>query len=144
MRAPWSFSTAANAIKIHEVAPYVCLVNFGAQYASGLSINKDVFETFSPEVRKIFKEVGEEYAKRLAKAQAERAAAALESMEKDGAKITRLSYEERKRWAEKLPNVPMAWAEAMEKQGLPGPAVLKGYLDGLRSRGTTLPRDWDK
>jgi len=32
----------------------------------------------------------------------------------------------------------------MEKKGLPGKAMLKGYLDGLRNRGVKLARDWDK
>ena len=38
----------------------------------------------------------------------------------------------------------MDWAEAMEAKGLPGKQVLKGYLDGLRKRGTVLVRDWEK
>lgn len=41
-----TFMTAAAAIKVHEVAPYICMVNFGSQFAGGLSINKDVFESF--------------------------------------------------------------------------------------------------
>ena len=34
--------------------------------------------------------------------------------------------------------------ETMEKKGLPGKTMLKGYLDGLRARGVKLVRDWDK
>ena len=68
----------------------------------------------------------------------------MKAMEDAGAKVIYLSDAERKRWAEKLPNVPMNWAESMEKKGMPGKAVLKGYLDGLRQRGTVLVRDWDK
>jgi len=139
-----TFSTAAAAIKVHEVAPHICKVNFGAQFAGGLSINKDIFESLPPEIQQVFLEVGEGYARRLAEAQAKRAAAALASMGESGATITALSDEERKRWAMKLPNVPMEWAQTMEDQGLPGKAVLKGFLDGLRKRGTTLVRDWDK
>ena len=69
---------------------------------------------------------------------------AMKAMEEAGAKVIYLSDAERKRWAEKLPNVPMNWAESMEQKGMPGKAVLKGYLDGLRQRGTVLVRDWDK
>jgi hypothetical protein len=32
----------------------------------------------------------------------------------------------------------------MEEKGLPGKAMLKGYLDGLRKRNVALVRDWDK
>jgi TRAP-type C4-dicarboxylate transport system substrate-binding protein len=139
-----TFMTAAMAIKVHEVAPNICMVNFGAQFAGGLSINKDVFDAFPPEVQKVFKAVGKEYSLKLAEAQAARADKAMETMKAGGAKVVYLSDAERKRWAEKLPNVPMEWAASMEEKGLPGKAMLKGYLDGLRKRGVTLVRDWDK
>jgi TRAP-type C4-dicarboxylate transport system substrate-binding protein len=139
-----TFMTAASAIKVHEVAPHICMVNFGSQFAGGLSINKDVFEGLPPEVQKIFIEVGKGYNKRLAEAQAARASKAMEMMKKGGAEVIYLSDAERVRWANKLPNVPMEWVTSMEKKGLPGKAMLKGYLDGLRARGVKLARDWDK
>lgn len=139
-----TFMTAAAAGKLHEVAPYICMVNFGAQYAGGLGVNKDVWESLPPEVQKVLKDVGQEYMKKLAQAQADRAAGAMKMMEKGGAKIVYLSDAERKRWADMLPNVPMNWAAAMEKKGLPGKEMVKGYLDGIRAGGETLARDWDK
>ena len=139
-----TFMTAGAAIKVYEVAPYICMVNFGAQFCGGLSVNKDVFESFPPYMQKIFKDVGAEYARRLAQAQADKADGAMKAMEKAGAKVIYLSDAERKRWANKLPNVPMDWAEAMEKKGMPGKKVLQGYLNGLRKRGTVLVRDWEK
>ncbi|MBU2513864.1 C4-dicarboxylate TRAP transporter substrate-binding protein [bacterium] len=139
-----TFMTAASALKLHEVAPYVLIVNFGAQFAGGLSINKDVFDSLSPEAQKIFKEVGREWEVKLAEAQTERLNQSLATMEKNGATITYLSEQERKRWADMLPNVPMDWAQAMEKKRLPGTLTVKAYLDGLRARNTQLPRDWDR
>ena len=139
-----TFMTAAAAIKVHEVAPHICMVNFGSQFAGGISINKDVFDSFPEYIQKIFLEVGQEYTSRLAKAQADRAAAAMEGMKKGGAKVTVLSQEERVKWANKLPNVPLDWVASMEKKKLPGQEMLQGFLDGLRSRGAKLPRDWDK
>lgn len=139
-----TFMTAASAIKVHEVAPYICMVNFGSQFAGGISINKDIFESLPPDVQKIFSAVGKEYTKKLAEAQAARANKAMETMKQGGAKIVYLSDTERARWAKKLPNVPMEWAASMEKKGLPGKAMLKGYLDGLRKRDVNLVRDWDK
>ena len=139
-----TFMTAGAAIKVHEVAPNICMVNFGAQFAGGLSINKDVFDSFPEYMQKIFMEVGAQYADKLAQAQADKAAGAMKAMEEAGAKVIYLSDAERKRWAEKLPNVAMDWAESMEQKGMPGKKVLQGYLDGLRQRGTVLVRDWDK
>ena len=139
-----TFMTAGAAIKVHEVAPNICMVNFGAQFAGGISINTDIFESFPPYLQKIFKEVGAGYTEKLAKAQADKAAGAMKAMQKDGAKVVVLSDAERKRWAGMLPNVPKNWADSMAKKGLPGDQVLKGFLAGLKKRGTTLVRDWDK
>ena len=119
-----TFMTAASAIKVYEVAPYICMVNFGSQFAGGL-VTSACIEVVNP-------------------TQAARASKAMEMMKQGGAKVIYLSEAERKRWAAKLPNVPMEWANTMEKNGLPGKAMLEGYLDGLRQRGVKLARDWDK
>jgi TRAP-type transport system periplasmic protein len=139
-----TFMTAASALKLHEVAPHVLIVDFGAQFAGGISINKDIFESFSPELQKIFREVGKEWETRLAKAQTDKLNASLDLMKSKGATITYLSQAERSRWANMLPNVPMNWATAMEKKKLPGKEIVKGYLDGLRARNVELPRNWDR
>ncbi|MFQ5485375.1 MAG: C4-dicarboxylate TRAP transporter substrate-binding protein [Desulfobacterales bacterium] len=139
-----TFMTAASAIKVYEVAPYINMVNFGSQFAGGLSINKDLFESFPQEVKNVFTEVGRVYTKKLAEAQAARAGKAISMMQKGGAKLINMSDEERTRWADKLPNVPMAWVKSMQSKGLPGKAMLKGFLNGLRTRGVKLVRDWDK
>jgi TRAP-type transport system periplasmic protein len=139
-----TFMTAAAAGKLYEVAPHICMVNFGAQFAGGLSINKDVFESFPDYMQKIFREVGAQWAQKLAEAQTDRADKAMKTMKEGGAEIVYLSDEERKKWAYKLPNVPMNWAQTMEEKGLPGKETVQGYLDGLRSRGFELPRAWDK
>lgn len=139
-----TFMTAAASIKLHEVAPYLCMVDFGAQFAGGIAMNREVFGSLPPAAQKIFREVGKEYAVKLAQAQADRAQQSIEAMRQGGAKVTFLADTERKRWAEKLPNVPMEWAAAMEEKGVPGKTMLQGYLNGLRSRGVKLARDWDK
>jgi TRAP-type C4-dicarboxylate transport system substrate-binding protein len=139
-----TFMTAASAIKVHEVAPYITITDFGAQFAGGLSINKDVFDSFPAEVQKIFVDVGREWSVKLARAQAERASNALATMEQGGAKVYVLPDAERVSWAAKLPNVPMEWAASMEEKGLPGKKVLAGYLEGISKDGARLPRDWNK
>jgi TRAP-type C4-dicarboxylate transport system substrate-binding protein len=95
-------------------------------------------------MQKIFIDIGKIYTIKLAEAQAARADKAMAAMAANGATVVYLSEAERKRWADKLPNVPMQWAASMEKKGLPGETMLKGYLDGLRARGVKLARDWDK
>ncbi len=139
-----TFITGAWGAKVHEVAPHITKVNFGAMFAGGIAVNKARFDKFPPEVQKVFREVGDEYSLRFAKAQAEAADGLLQRMAAAGAKITELDPKERLRWAEVLPNVAKPWAADLDGKGLQGTAVLKGYLDGLRKAGAALPRDWTK
>ncbi len=136
------FSTGAWAAKLHEVAPYVTKVNFGAMYAGGIAINKQRFDALAPEVQAIFRDVGAQYSQRFAAAQAGAASALLGKMQEAGAKISELSPTERKRWADTLPPIAKTWAADLQGKGAPGNEVLKGYVDGLKKAGTQLPRDW--
>lgn len=138
------FGTGAMGIKLFEVAPHVAMVNFGAQYAGGISINKKFFDAFSPEVQKVFVDAGKFYTQKYGEVQSAKTSGALAAMEKAGAKLIPFSDEQRAAWAKKMPNVPMEWAATMEAKGLPGKKVVKGYLDGLRKRGIKVVRDWDK
>ncbi len=137
-----TFTTGAWGCKCFEVAPHITKVNFGSQFAGGLSINKDVWASFPADVKKIFLEVSAEYDVRFAKGQQAAADKLLGIMVKKGAKVAVLPAAERKRWAQAIPNVAKAWAAGLEKKGLPGKAVLKGYMQGLAKAGVDVPRDW--
>ncbi|MDP6270016.1 MAG: C4-dicarboxylate ABC transporter substrate-binding protein, partial [Alphaproteobacteria bacterium] len=117
-------------------------VNFGSQFAGGLSINKDVWASFPADMKKIFLAVSAEYDVRFAKGQQAAADKLLGIMVKKGAKVAELPAAERKRWAQAIPNIAKAWAAGLEKKGLPGKAVLKGYMQGLAKAGVQVPRDW--
>ena len=138
------FNTAGLGIRIYEVAPNLSLVDFGAQYPAGLAVNKRFFDALSPEVQKVFRDAGRHYTKHFAALQTAKAAGADEAMKKAGTKFIPFSDQERAKWAAKMPNVAMEWAESMEKKGLPGKKVVKAYLDALRARGVKLVRNWDQ
>jgi TRAP-type C4-dicarboxylate transport system substrate-binding protein len=138
------FDSAALGIRLHEVAPYIAQFNFGSMYGGGVGINKKFFETMPPEVQKVFMEAGKSYTKRYAELANAKAKDAKSVMAKGGATFAQISDEQRAKWAKKMPNLAMEWADAMEKKGLPGKQVLNAYLDGLRKRGVKLVRDWDK
>ena len=137
-----TFATGAWGAKVHEVAPYITKVNFGAQYAGGIAINKSRFDKLPPEARKIFLDVGAEYSQRFAEAQTQAAAALLKKAEEAGAKLSELSPEERKRWADTLPPIGKTWAADLQAKGMPGDQVLNGYMSGLKKAGVTPVRDW--
>lgn len=138
------FDTGAMGIKIFEVAPYVARLNFGAQFAGGVAINKRFFDSLPSEVQKVFIDAGKAYDKKYVALQNAKANGAGAAMKKAGATFIEFSDAERAKWANRMPNVPMEWAASMEQKGLPGKAVVKAYMDGLRKRGVKLVRDWDR
>lgn len=138
------FTTGAWGAKLHEVAPYVTKVNFGAMFAGGVAINKSRFDKLPPEVQKAFREAGDVWMETYAKQQNAAVTALLQKMVEGGAKVSELSEPERKRWADSLGPVAKTWAADAQGKGLPADNVLKAYVAGLAKAGTKMPRDWSK
>lgn len=138
------FTTGAWGAKLHEVAPYVTKVNFGAMFAGGVAINKSRFDKLPPEVQKAFREAGDVWMETYAKQQNAAVAALMQKMVEGGAKVSELSEAERKRWADSLGPVAKTWAADAQGKGLPADNVLKAYVAGLSKAGTKMPRDWSK
>jgi TRAP-type C4-dicarboxylate transport system substrate-binding protein len=136
------FSTGAWGAKLHEVAPYITKVNFGAMFAGGLVVNKSVFDKLPPEVQKAMREASDVWAAEYVKRQGAAVAMVLQNMATAGAKISELLPAERKRWADALGPVARTWAADVNAKGGPGDQVLKAYIEALKKAGTQLPRDW--
>jgi len=138
------FVTGAGAAKLHEVAPFITKVNFGAQFAGGVAVNKSRFDRLPPEVQKALREAGEVWQAAYAAAQSAAVDAVLKRMVDGGAKVSELSDAERKRWADALGPVARTWANDSQSKGLPANDVLSAYTAALAKAGTKLPRDWTK
>ena len=136
------FTTGAWGSKVFEVAPYINKCNFGAQFAGGLSVNLDAWNGMPAEVQSVLTDVSAEYGKRFAAAQGGAAAALEERMVEAGAERVAIDPALRKQWAEAIPNVAQLWAAGLEEKGVPGNAVLKGFIDKLKAAGADVPRDW--
>jgi TRAP-type C4-dicarboxylate transport system substrate-binding protein len=138
------FVTGAGAAKLHEVAPHITKVNFGAQFAGGVAVNKSRFDRLPPEVQKALREAGEVWQTAYAAAQSAAVDAVLKRMVDASAKVGELSDAERKRWADALGPVARTWANDSQSKGLPANEVLNAYMATLSKAGTKLPRDWTK
>jgi len=136
------FATGAAAAKLHEVAPYVTKVNFGAQFSGGIVVNKSRFEKLPPEVQKALHEAADVWSTQYAQKQTAAVNTVLQNMTSAGAKISELSPTERKRWADALGPVAQTWSADVTAKGGPGKEVLRMYTDALRQSGAQLPRDW--
>lgn len=138
------FATAALPAKLHEVAPFITKVSFGAQYAGGLAANKDWYDAQPEALQKALLVAAQDYRTAYHEELNARVAGAFETMEAAGATITTLSEAERQKWAALLPNVAKDWAGDLTDKGVPGEDVLAAYMTSLRDGGVSPARNWDQ
>ncbi len=138
------FASAALPGKLHEVAPHITKVGFGAQYAGGLAANKEWFDGLPEEVQKALKSAA--VADRIAYHTDLDASVSkfLGIMQSQGATVKEVDEAFRKQWADGMDNVAKDWAARLDGDGKPGTDVLKTYMDTMRAAGATPVRDWDK
>ncbi|WP_428099821.1 C4-dicarboxylate TRAP transporter substrate-binding protein [Candidatus Rariloculus sp.] len=136
--------TGAPPYRIHEVAPYITLVGLGAQLTGGMAINLDTWNSLPEDVQQVLETLGAEYSKGVADELGVRYDRGLESMQADGATVTTLPLEERRRWLDGMPNIAALWAESAEARGIPAREILETYMDAIRQRGGSPLRDWDR
>lgn len=138
------FASAALPGKLHEVAPYITKIGFGAQYAGGLAANKDWYDSLPANVQKALKDAA--VADRIAYHADLDASVAkfLGIMQSQGATVTEVSQEMRAQWAAGMDNVAKVWAAKLDSEGKAGSAVLKSYMDTMRAAGATPVRNWDQ
>jgi len=137
------FATAAVQARLQEVAPYITITNFGAQYGGPLVANRAWLEGLPDEVVAALRQGAADFAQAYLADQPERVEAALQSMIDDGAIITSLPETARIDWAGSLTDVPSQWATFADGRGLPGTKVLTAFMQALRDAGARPPRDWD-
>jgi TRAP-type C4-dicarboxylate transport system substrate-binding protein len=136
---------ATITFKLVEVAPYYLETDFGTGVNKSVTVNKEVWESLPPDVKKVLQEVAIDYRVQMAKAVVDLADASIKKFKAAGGKIRSLSEEEKKRWADMMPNIAMNLAEDVEKQkGYPAKKILTGYMEALKAAGEKPVRDWDK
>ena len=138
------FPTAAAPARLHEVAPYVTITDFGAQYAGTLVANRTWFQTQPEAVQEALRTGAEAYTAAYLAEQTERVAAAMETIAPDEDRLHVLAPEERERWAAALPDIAGVWAENADGMGLPGTEVLQAYMAAMEEAGAAMGRDWSQ
>ena len=133
---------ATVSFKLHEVAKYYTVTEFGAIPNTLIAMNKDRFDSLPPEVQKIILEVGAQYhliQPPLAIAKLDKS---YKIMEETGCTVRELTWEEKVKWANALPNIPKERAAEITKAGMPGEKIIYGYIEQLKEAGVKFPRDW--
>ncbi|MEM7445133.1 MAG: C4-dicarboxylate TRAP transporter substrate-binding protein [Pseudomonadota bacterium] len=138
------FATAAIAARLHEVAPYITITNFGAQYGGPIVANRLWFGSVPEEIQSALRKGAATYASAFIAEQSEHIEIALQAMIDGGAIVSELPTADRETWANALPNVPLLWADNADRRGLPASELLGAYMDALRADGFAPMRHWDR
>lgn len=137
-------ATGAWPLKIHEVAPFITEVDTGPLTFGGCAMNADSFKKLPPEVQKILSVLGREYSAENARLIGIRYDAAMKGMVAAGAKTSKMSEANRKKWADSIAPLGKLWVENLEKRGIQAKPILAEFMNTVRAHGGKPLRDWDK
>jgi TRAP-type C4-dicarboxylate transport system substrate-binding protein len=128
--------------KLYEPCPYIAMANFGANPATGITINLKKFNSMPKEVQDIILEVSEEYCFETAKQLIAKRQQTIEGLRKAGATVWDVPEAERARWAEMMPNLPDKRAKEADGKGLPGSEFMRAFIGEMEKAGYQFPRKW--
>ncbi|MYZ46777.1 C4-dicarboxylate ABC transporter substrate-binding protein [Rhizobiales bacterium L72] len=137
-------ATGAYPLKIHEVAPYVTLVDTGPLTFGGFGVNKDTFEGLPDDVKTVLTELGYAYSAENARLIEEKQKAALEKMEAEGAKLHKMPQDQRVAWVKAMPDLGKIWVEGNEAKGVPAREIMKAFMAAVKAHGGEPLRDWSE
>ncbi|MEC7962084.1 MAG: C4-dicarboxylate TRAP transporter substrate-binding protein [Pseudomonadota bacterium] len=133
---------AAKTFKIAEVAPHMLRVDLGAVNSKTITVNADYWKGLPDEVKVALQEVAVMYRDHVAGIAMERAQESRDAYVAAGGTIVEVSMEDRKAWADAMPNIAAEWAEGLDGKGEPGSEMLNAYLVKLQASGYAGVRDW--
>jgi len=133
---------AAKTFKIAEVAPHMLRVDLGAVNSKTITVNADYWKGLPDEVKVALQEVAVMYRDHVAGIAMERAQESRDAYVAAGGTIVEVSMEDRKAWADAMPNIAVEWAEGLDGKGEPGSEMLNAYLAKLQASGYAGVRDW--
>lgn len=137
--------TSILPFKLHEVAPHIAITQLGGAIPGALTMNLDTFNKLPPELQEMFKQLGSEYGREVAKRIQGFRVKTLDILEKNpNVTLTTFPVEEQKKWAAGLPDIAGEWIASAETQGLPAREVLNAYMASVRKQGEEPLRDWEK
>ena len=116
------WAEAAVAYRLYEVAPVLLDVRLGAVTSKVVTINRDTWNELPQQVQDVIQQAAYDYRDELARETDRRAKASREEFVRQGGIITALTADQRKAWADGLPNLAQEWAVDLEAKGLPGQA----------------------
>jgi TRAP-type C4-dicarboxylate transport system substrate-binding protein len=131
------------AFKIHEVTKYYDQVDLITCNGAVIVMNKDAFNSLSPENQKIALEAGKETEMRAAREIIPKwHEKCYKAWKAAGLDFIVFPKEEKVKWANSVPDTAEEWALEMDAKGLPGTAVVKRWQEITAKLGYEWPRKW--
>lgn len=121
------YSYAVAALKQQEVMSSYTLLNWGQVGALGIFMNKEIFESLEPDVRKILEESGKAMADTLGELITADNDKAIETLQSTGVEIVEMAAAERSKLVEKGKSYIDEWVGRADSIGLDGAALLDEY-----------------
>jgi TRAP-type transport system periplasmic protein len=124
---------ALEGFRIGELVKY-STENYATSYTAAFVVimNKDTWESLSPDVQKVIDQLSVEYADKYAAMWDDIDKSGKEYMLKRGGKIISLSKEEEAKWVAKAQPLFDEYVKKMKEKGLPGEEALKFVRDYLK------------
>lgn len=135
---------AVVAYKLYEVAKYVLDIEFGGATSKAIVVNGKTWNRLPQVVQQVLQETAHDYRDELARETDRVAALAREEFIQQGGTNIKVSLQQRREWAAKLPDLSAAWVQAMEEKGLPGREILSDYMQAMRENDQSIMRDWEQ
>lgn len=136
-------TSGAKVSKLHEVGPYVTLLDMGPGTGGGVGMNLDTWNKLPPEAQAIFVELGKNYTKALGDTVKALREAALTEIEADGGTLIPVSPEEKVMWANALPDIAGEWLAAQSGRGVPAKEAIDLFMNELAAFEITPIRVWN-
>jgi TRAP-type C4-dicarboxylate transport system substrate-binding protein len=133
------FPSAWVNLKLYEPGPYYTMIGFGSITWHGLTANLDFWSKLPKEVQDIVLEVAKDYEQLTGSNNKERYGQDVTKLKGGLATVKVLDPKVRLEWAQSLKDWPQAYANELEKEGLPAKKVLNLVLDSAEKHGYTWP-----
>lgn len=135
------FATGFAAFKLHEVAKFFLLADFGSLVSNSMFMNADKRAALPRELVAIIDEVAGESSVKIAEISAKRHQDAVDA-NKDRVKFIPVSTADRRRWAEAMKELPARTARELDGKGLKGTDTFRTYARFMKEAGHTFPFDY--
>lgn len=134
-----STSSWWTTFKLNEVAKHFTKIDFGAMPVNSVTINLKTWNRLPADVQQILKDLGRDYEDATAEVCATNDRNGLQKAREAGVNVNEISPEARSAWAEALKDFPNRMAQEVNRQGMPGTAIMKTYISELEKRGYEFP-----